>query len=271
MSNRIELGNCVLWHGDCLDVLPSLAGIDAVVTDPPYGFGYDPGRSRQVTHTQKGLKLTDRNWQQIIGESESFDPTPMLCAPIVVLWGANHYAHLLPSSKRWLVWDKRNGVASDNQSDCELAWCNIGGSVRMHRQLWRGIAREGEENIATSGEKLHPHQKPIVLMAWCMEQVGVLEGATVLDPYMGSGSTAIACIRTNRRFIGVECDEKHFQTAVDRIRRELAQGCLPFDERKLNPAAASPSGLLFPMSDDTAHNTPPDLIGRELLTEKKKT
>ena len=61
-----------------------------VITDPPYGFGYDPNRSRKMTHTQKGLKLKDRNWQQISGESEAFDPTPILCAPIVLLWGANH-------------------------------------------------------------------------------------------------------------------------------------------------------------------------------------
>ena len=214
-----------LYNGDCLDILPTLK-VDAIISDPPYGFGYDPNRSRKMTHTQKGLKLTDRNWQQISGESEAFDPTPILCAPIVLLWGANHYAELLPSSKRWLVWDKRNGVASDNQSDCELAWCNVGGSVRMHRQLWRGVAREGEENIATAGEKLHPHQKPIALMAWCLDQVKVTEGMTVCDPYMGSGTTGIVCMRRGIRFIGIESDPAHFETARLRFEREANQRTL---------------------------------------------
>ena len=74
---------------------------------------------------------------------------------------------------------------------------------------------------------IHPTQKPVVVMTWCMEQAKVPEGATVLDPYMGSGTTAIACIRTGRRFIGIEIDPVHFATAVKRVRAELAQGVLP--------------------------------------------
>jgi DNA modification methylase len=212
-------------NADCRDVLP--VECDAVVTDPPYGFNYDPNRNRTAASVQRGLLLKDRNWRQIQGESEPFDPAPLLCAKVVLLWGANHYADKLPSSRRWLVWDKRDGVASDNQSDCELAWCNVGGSVRMHRQLWRGIARAGEENIATSGEKLHPHQKPVALMAWCLSQLPIAEGETVCDPYMGSGSTGIACIRTGRKFIGIEKDARYFEIARKRLEKELRQGLLP--------------------------------------------
>lgn len=219
-------GNVRLYLGDCLEILPTLTGIDAIISDPPYGMNYNPSRSRTAVNVQRGLKLHDRQWTQIEGEAEAFDPRPLLCAPIVLLWGANHYANLLPTSKRWLVWDKRDGTPSDNQSDCELAWCNVGGSVRTHRQLWRGIARAGEENIATSGEKLHPHQKPVALMAWCIEQAKVPEGATVCDPYMGSGSTGIACIRTGRGFVGIEKDPAHYATALERIQRELSQGDL---------------------------------------------
>jgi len=220
-----ECGSVTLYQEDCKKILP-LIRIDAIISDPPYGFGYDPNRKRKFTHTQKGLKLQDRDWKQIQGEDEAFNPESMLCAPIVLLWGANHYADKLPSSKKWLVWDKRNGTPSDNQSDAELAWCNIGGSVRMHKQLWRGVARAGEENIAISGEKLHPHQKPVHLMAWCLDQVGVKQGLIVCDPYMGSGTTGIACIRTGRRFIGIEKDPAHYLTALTRIKNELAQGDL---------------------------------------------
>ena len=215
-----------LYLGNCLEILPTLAGIDAIISDPPYGFGYDPNRKRNVTHVQKGLKLTDRNWKQIQGEAQAFDPRAMMVAPIVLLWGANHYADKLPSSKRWLIWDKRDGTPSDNQSDAELAWCNSGGSVRMHRQLWRGVARAGEENIASAGEKLHPHQKPVALMAWCLDQAGVTEGMTVCDPYMGSGSTLVACIRRGLPCVGIESDAEHFETARARIERELLQGDL---------------------------------------------
>lgn len=136
------------------------------------------------------------------------------------MWGANYYADKLPPSRRWLVWDKREGTTPDDNADVELAWCSVDGVARMHRQLWRGLCMRGEEN---GSQKLHPTQKPIALMAWCMEQAKVAEGATVWDPYMGSGTTAIACIRTGRKFIGHEKDEDHFNTAVERVRKELAQ------------------------------------------------
>lgn len=218
-------GLVTLYLGDCRKLLPTIKA-DAIISDPPYGFGYDPSRNRKDQRTQKGLSMTDRNWKQIDGEAEAFDPRAMLCAPIVLLWGANHYADKLPSSKRWLIWDKRDGTPSDNQSDAELAWCNVGGSVRMHRQLWRGVARAGEENIASAGEKLHPHQKPVHLMAWCLDQAGVKPGMTVCDPYAGSASTLVACLRRGIKSIGIESDADHFKTAVERLEREMAQGDL---------------------------------------------
>jgi site-specific DNA-methyltransferase (adenine-specific) len=210
-----------LYLGDCREILPTLGKVDAVVTDPPYGFNYDPNRRRNATSTQKGLRLIDRAWQQIEGEAQEFDPAPFLIAPIVVLWGANHYAERLPSSKRWLVWDKRDGVASDNQSDCELAWCNVGGSVRIHRQLWRGVARAGAENIAIAGDKLHPHQKPVALMQWCIEQIGLPQ--TVCDPFMGSGTTGVAAVKLGRKFIGIEIEPKYFDIACRRIEEATRQ------------------------------------------------
>lgn len=73
---------------------------------------------------------------------------------------------------------------------------------------------------------IHPTQKPVELMAWCMEQAKVPEGALVLDSYMGSGTTGIACIRTGRRFVGIEKDPTHYATALKRITDELAQGDL---------------------------------------------
>ncbi len=252
-----------LHNGDCLKFMETLqpeSGL-CIVTDPPYGFNYDPNRKRNSVNVQKGLKLQDRNWQQIAGEAKEFDPSPFLPYEIVVLWGANHYAHKLPSSKRWLIWDKRDGVASDNQSDAELAWCNVGGSVRLYRQLWRGIARAGEENIANMGEKLHPHQKPVALMIWTLQQVGITEGMTVFDPYMGSGSTGVACMRLNINFIGCEISPEYFAIAESRIKQAALQPAFstPSNNRlhwtggdsPASPSQSTLEGFTAPEADTT--------------------
>jgi site-specific DNA-methyltransferase (adenine-specific) len=209
-------------QGDCREWLPALAdGIDAVVTDPPYGINFDfakrrNGRKSGLKWGRGGAPNIQRDWKRIVADDRPFDPAPLLQYPRVILWGANHYAASLPNADRWLVWDKRDGTTSDDHSDCELAWTNLGGPVRMFSHLWRGICRAGEENV-TNGAKLHPAQKPLALMRWCLSFLP--EGGTVLDPYMGSGTTGVACLQTGRRFIGFEIDPGHYDTA----RRRLAQ------------------------------------------------
>jgi site-specific DNA-methyltransferase (adenine-specific) len=132
-------------------------------------------------------------------------------APIVVIWGGNYYA--LPPRRGWLLWQKPDRPPS--MADAEMAWISRDMNTRIFP--W-SIAATNAERVG------HPTQKPVRVMSWCMEQAKVPEGATVFDPFTGSGSTAIACIRTGRPFIGVERDPDHFNTAVERIRRELAQG-----------------------------------------------
>jgi site-specific DNA-methyltransferase (adenine-specific) len=211
-------GRVTLYHADCRDVLPTLGKVDAVITDPPYGHGW-AGINSTATG---GRGWTKRRAEKIIGHDTPFEPAEWLALNLpTVLWGANHYADKLPASAAWLAWDKREGTAENNLSDCELAWCNVGGSARLFRHMWNGLCRASE-----IGDHLHPTQKPITLMAWCMDKAKVPDGATVLDPFMGSGTTGIACIRTGRRFVGVEKDPAHFATALARIQRELAQGDL---------------------------------------------
>lgn len=106
-------------------------------------------------------------------------------------------------------------------SEAEAAWMNRGKSVRLVKHCWQGFSRASENS-----EHYHPTQKPVAVMAWCMDAAKVPEGATVLDPYMGSGTTGIACLRTGRNFIGVEKDPKHFKTACARLERECNQGAL---------------------------------------------
>ena len=207
-----------LYCGDCLEILPQLEGVDAVITDPPYGHSW-----KGVNSVAKGGRnWTNRRAEKIIGFDQPYDPSPLIALDVsLVLWGANHYASRLPDSAAWLVWDKRGGTAENNLSDCELAWCNVGGSARLIMHMWNGLCRDSE-----IGDHLHPTQKPVVVMAWCMEKAKVEPAQCVLDPYMGSGTTGIACLRTGRRFIGIEKDPKHFQTALDRIKRELSQQVL---------------------------------------------
>jgi len=209
-------GRVTLYHGDCRDIAPTLESVDAVMTDPPYGINYEASRYRNAVFN--GV---------IHGDADAFDPSwimKMKCP--MVLWGGNNFANVLPPGG-WLVWDKRTNEAADKMmgSPFELAWCSIRTTYKMLRLLHAGCVNA--DSVKGNNERrLHPTQKPVRVMSWSMEQAKVPEGATVLDPYMGSGSTGIACIRSGRRFVGIEKDPTHYATALERIKNELAQGDL---------------------------------------------
>jgi len=171
-------------------------------------------------------------YERIVGDAERFDPAPwMAIGKAHVFWGAQYFCHSLPEVGGWLVFNKRgDGKPSEICfGDCELAWCSVGQSVRMFSHMWHGVARWSSE-----GRK-HPTQKPVALMEWCMDRAKVPQGATVLDPYMGSGTTGIACIRTGRKFIGIEIDAGHFETARKRMEAELMQGTFDFGGGAVEP------------------------------------
>lgn len=210
---RVEvIGDCTLYLGDCRDILPTLGKVDAVVTDPPYGIGYSHGKGGG-----KLARSTKFDNHAIIGDDKPFDPLPFLEFEKVLLWGANYFADKLPSSPNWLVWDKRDGVCSNDQADCELAWTNQKSPARVIRHLWNGMLKDSERGI----ERVHPTQKPIVVMKWCIQQIG--ETQTILDPFMGSGTTGVACVKMGRKFIGIEIDPDYFEIACKRIRDAYAQ------------------------------------------------
>ncbi len=209
-----------LYLGDCREILPTLGKIDALVTDQPYGMNYKiNARSWQNEGLDalKPWKMEKRG--AIAGDDLPFDPAPFLSFPKVAFFGANKCAHALPAGGRWIVWDKRRDSKPDDHSDCELIWTNKPGADRIHRQKWRGIIREGEENCSRS-RKLHPNQKPVALMAFVLEQIGAKLGDTILDPFMGSGSTGVASVRAGMRFVGIELDPGHFETALRRLSAE---------------------------------------------------
>jgi site-specific DNA-methyltransferase (adenine-specific) len=219
--------NWEMWLADCTDVLPMLENVDAVVSDVPYGMKADFERKGLRTSRLLGGYDFKQEYRftTIAGDDETFKPAHLLGFDYVALFGANHFSHLLPAEVpgkqyKWLFWDKRCGTPSDDNSDGELIWTNQYGALRTHRQKWRGIVREGEENLSIQGAKLHPAQKPVALMKWILEQIKVPLDSTVLDPYCGVASTGVACLRTGRKFIGIEKDENYFAIAVERLQRE---------------------------------------------------
>lgn len=215
-SESVTLAEGVtLIHGDCLSMWPIKA--DAVISDPPYGISHRRGKC-----SDRGKGIT-RGASGIIGDSEAFDPSPWVEYPIVALWGGNWFSTWLPNGG-WLVWDKQEHGGSGDFSEAEIAWKNAPGAIKVFRHMWLGVQRASQ----VGEPRRHPTEKPVALMAWTMERAKVPAGATVLDPYMGSGTTGVACIRTGRKFIGIERDRQHFETAVERMRSELAQGVLPF-------------------------------------------
>jgi len=205
MTPYYEQDGITIYHGDCRGVLPTLRpqGADLLLTDPPYGRSTDTDYSRMTRSTKV--------YPPVVGDEELFNPSHLVAYPRVILWGANHYASQLPDSGGWLVWDKRAGrQASNNFSDAELAWCSFKTPVRVFRHLW-GVNRASEQR-----DHLHPTQKPVALMRWILE--GWTEpGDLVLDPYMGSGPIAEAARQTDRRYIGIEIEERYCEVAVKRL------------------------------------------------------
>jgi len=214
-------GRVTLYLGDCMAIAPTLQGVDAIISDPPYGMDWSTDSTRFTSErhsTTNGKRNAGRNdTAKIHNDDKPFDPAPWLAYPKCVMWGMHHFASRLPVGSV-LTWIKRNDDAFGSfLSDAELAWMKGGYGVYCKRDL----SMNGE-----AATRIHPTQKPVPLMAWCMDKAKVPEGATVLDPYMGSGSTIIAAIRTGRRAIGIELDPAHYANAVQRITNELAQGDL---------------------------------------------
>jgi len=212
MTEKVEIGDATLYHGDCLELLPTLPSVDVVISDPPYGISYK-------SPSGKG-KYQRGDYEVIDGDTEPFDPTPWLGFEEVVLFGANHFADKLPASACWLIWDKRDGMTSNNNSDCELAWKRTGGSARLIRHLWNGMLKDSERNQ----RRVHPTQKPVAVMEWVIDLCQ--DPQTILDPYMASGTTGVACANLGRKFIGIEINRKYFDIACERIGAAYSQGRL---------------------------------------------
>jgi len=207
------IGDATLYLGDCEEILPEIGFVDAVVTDPPYGINYDSTHKKY----KNGIVREIGDWDQ-----KPYDPQPILKMNLPsIIWGGNCFSSRLPDSTVWLCWVKtaRNG-ANIRQSDMELAWTNCIGRSQVFRHLWIGAYRASE-----SGERnVHPTQKPVEVMAWCINLLN--KYSSILDPYMGSGTTGVASINLGKKFVGIEREQKYFDIACKRIEQAESQGDL---------------------------------------------
>lgn len=212
-----RIGSCDLYLGDCLEVMGEIEDFDALVADPPYGISYSRGRGGggfggSARHT------SDLDERPILGDDKAFDPSPFLALDRPsILWGANHYADKLPPSAKWLIWDKRRGTTTNDFADCEMAWTNLKGPARCLPHMWNGGLRDSEQGV----KRKHPTQKAIVVMEWCLGFVPDAE--TILDPFMGSGTTLVACAKLGRKGIGIELDPDYFDIACKRVEEAYRQ------------------------------------------------
>lgn len=205
-SPRI-IGNATLYCGDCAEILHSLPQrIDAVVTDPPYGIGEAAGKNASRGKLAVAKDFGNDSWDD---EPISDDLIRRVreAGKWAVIFGGNYYA--LPPAKCWLVWDKENG--DSDFADCELAWTNLPKAVRRIRYMWNGMLRANGE---LRGD--HPTQKPIGVMAWAINHLPA-DTQTILDPFMGSGTTGVACMNLGKSFVGIEREPKYFDIACRRI------------------------------------------------------
>jgi len=211
MRFRTEtIGDATLIMGDCREVLPTLEPVDAVLTDPPYGMPDAAWRGPKTMRKGQG-----RGAARLMTARPEWDVTPsaellqkLICDRPAIIWGGN-YMPGLPPQRGWLVWDK---LAASDQAQAELAWTNAAPNVRVFGKSTLGVFGNGGRNREL---KVHPTQKPIELMVWCLDFLP--ESLSILDPFMGSGSTGVACVATGRRFVGIEREPTYFDIACRRI------------------------------------------------------
>jgi len=211
------LGNHRLMCGDstsidAVDTLMDGHKADMVFTDPPYGINEKGDRTGRKTGLAKNHNFADFVDDSTQYAIDAYNLCEGLKIPRQVWWGANYYCHSLPQSNNWFVWDKRvEDKMKDTQSDCEMAWVKSEfSSIRIFRHLWKGFNKDSERNIP----RVHPTQKPIALAEWSFDYFKNVN--TVLDLFGGSGSTLIACEKTNRNALIMELSEVYCDVIIKR-------------------------------------------------------
>ena len=211
---KVQIKDATLYNADCWDVMQELDRVEVVVTDPPYGIGLDKQVGGTVGFGSKSLKKPiyatqyKGNWDKKL--DKKYIDSILSISKNQIIFGGNYYANWLPASSCWIVWDKVN---SGNFADCELVYTSFKTAVRKIKFKWNGCLQEDMKN---KEPRFHPTQKPIFVMSWILDKY-TKNTDLIFDPFMGSGSTGIACAKGGRKFIGIEKEKQYFDIACERI------------------------------------------------------
>lgn len=231
MKPYYQYSGCTIYHGDCREIIPTLGKFDLVLTDPPYGIGENHKKVNRRGQLTNPTDYGEFTWDSAPA-ADGLMSIAIGSATKSIVWGGNYFK--VDPSPAWLVWDKQNG--GNDFADCELAWTNLKMAVRIFRFMWNGMIRAGE---ARGVKRVHPTQKPVELMKWCLNFVP--DAQTILDPFMGSGTTLVAAKQLGRQAVGIELDERCCESAARRLEQEY----LAF---KTEPVEQPKTHDLFPIS-----------------------
>ena len=225
-TETVTIGNATLYHGDCRDVIGGLT-FDAVVTDPPYGlskilnrrwddFSHILNKRQRCRNLHNGGTWATKDvYKDIDWDDETPDLTFLLERNVpMMVFGGNYFP--LPPSRKWIVWDKSEQFYRRSFAECELCYCSFDGNARI-------IKCTPDSMGFGKQPKVHPTQKPVRVMEYCISELPKDNGNVVCDPYMGSGTTGVACMNLGRGFIGIERKKKYFDIACQRIERAYAE------------------------------------------------
>jgi len=198
-----------IYHGDCREVLPTLPKCDLLLTDPPYGLGdkWDGGAGGEKS-SWRIPSCEAKKWD--MSTCDELLSLAISKAETAIVWGGNYYN--LPASRCWLLWDKKQ-PDTWTTAQAEMAWTNLDRTVRVFR-----MAQCEAHAQSQMLKKIHPAQKPFGLMQWCMKWA---DGKTILDPFMGSGTTLVAAKREGRKAIGIEISEAYCEAAAKRLQQSV--------------------------------------------------
>lgn len=220
MTPYYEHAGQTIYHGDCREILPGLPKCNLLLTDPPYGigaarkktmgFGDNRGKNGMGGKNPSKRDYGDSAWD----DERASDADIFLCRQQTsgaVIWGGNYFD--LPPTKGILVWDKLRG--DTNFADGEIAWTNADRALRIFRYRWNGFLVDP----TSTDDRSHPTQKPLALIKWCLSLFP--DAQTILNPFMGSGTTLVAAKNLGRKAIGIEIEEKYCEIAAKRLSQEV--------------------------------------------------
>ena len=208
--------NITIYNGDCLEVMKDFKDnqFDLCLTDPPYGIGESSFRNISRTKLARSKDYGPYTWDKEKINKDYFLELKRI-SKNQVIFGGNYYCSILGDTSCFIVWDKDNGKS--NFADCELAWTSFKSAVRIFKYRWHGML---QGNMKNKEFRYHPTQKPLPLMKWILNNYSKNDD-TILDPFLGSGTTARACKDLGRKCIGIEISQEYCDIAVKRLGQEV--------------------------------------------------